>query len=248
MTDPKPDTNDEETDWEQVLSEVPAQEDPCPDNFDLTPDYAHYRSMDSWSVDEAASLLCDVRPGELHRYVSFDGRYASLSEEVLEADEGFIWGKFFQFLRCRRLILRALASDKLSAYEGKGPKAFLDPREVLAWAITKPDATPSSALIDKLNDDSPVAKIELDDTGIPAELQYSTRLIEAMRKAIKRFWLAGDPDRPPKSFDVKSWIKKNCDVSSHEAEMIDAMIRPDSLKKGGRKKLKRPTPKKGTNI
>lgn len=206
------------------------------EHLDLAPDYAHYGSLDSWSVDEAASLLCDVQPGELEGYLGFNRTRAARREEIPSADEEFVCDKCDQFLRCRRVIQRALTAGKLHACSGKGAKVFLSPRELLAWATGKPDASVSQKLIDALKRDGPQANLQGDSAATPPEVQYSTRLIAAMHEAIKQFGPAYDLGRSPTGAAIVDWIKEHCDVSKHEAKMIDAMIRPDPIKRGGRKK------------
>ncbi|CZG54705.1 Uncharacterised protein [Legionella pneumophila] len=65
---------------------------------------------------------------------------------------------------------------------------------------------------------------------------FTTKLLEAQNKAIKKFWLNYDPKYLPKSEEIINYLVNECGVALRMAQGIDGIIRPDHLKKGGNKR------------
>ncbi|MBI2786152.1 MAG: hypothetical protein HYX60_07570 [Legionella longbeachae] len=70
--------------------------------------------------------------------------------------------------------------------------------------------------------------------------RYSTKLLEIQNKVIQKFWLNYDPYAPPKGAEIIAWILvefKALKISKRMAIAIDAIVRPNGLKSGGKKKI-----------
>jgi hypothetical protein len=207
--------------------------------YQHAPDYKYYAQVDGWTVDETASLLCDIQPGELEKHIVVKDRYAFVSSQTTPEDEEEYWMEMDSHYRLsKELILIALKVGKLQARNNQVHDAILDPIEVIKWAKHKPQITPSHRLIDAINALNPTANIQMEQTTALTQTSYTTPLIDAMHKAIKEFWLNHDPEDPPLGKTIIDWLVGNFKVSERQATAIDLIIRDPRARKGGNRKRK----------
>lgn len=85
-----------------------------------------------------------------------------------------------------------------------------------------PDATESK--------DHPLPRLE-DDLA-----DYHTPALDALRAAIRHFWLNHNPNHHPKREDIVKWLMEQHGMTQAMASSIDRIIRPEGRRKGGNSK------------
>lgn len=101
--------------------------------------------------------------------------------------------------------------------------------DLLAWCESH-DTRPPLLFPDSPANPGPVEAGELSN--------YHTPALDALRAAVRHFWLNHDPLHPPKSSDVVDWLVNNHVVSPTAASEIDRIIRPGAYRTGGNRRIK----------
>ncbi|QRN02548.1 hypothetical protein GH742_00905 [Legionella sp. MW5194] len=74
------------------------------------------------------------------------------------------------------------------------------------------------------------------DMPRPDKLSYSSPLINILLIAEKKFWHNFDPEHPPKSEEIVSYLINDHKLSIKNAKEIDSIIRPEVYKSGGNRR------------
>lgn len=69
--------------------------------------------------------------------------------------------------------------------------------------------------------------------NIPNKLSYSSPYVNILLMAEKKFWQNLDPNKPPRSEEIVSYLVREHKVSIKIARAIDSIIRPEKYRKGG---------------
>ena len=78
--------------------------------------------------------------------------------------------------------------------------------------------------------DHPLPRLE-DDLA-----NYHTPALDALRAAIRHFWLNHNPNHHPKREDIVKWLMEQHGMTQAMASSIDRIIRPEGRRKGGNSK------------
>lgn len=148
-------------------------------------------------------------------------------------DAGELPARVTEVQQFRRVGVRRVRMDDDTDYRPLVPsfksKHFSIARaDLLAWCESR-GIYPPLLFPDAPTPASPVDAGELSD--------YHTPALDALRAAIRHFWLKHDPQHPPKSPEIIDWLTREHGITPTMAKAIDRVIRPESQRRGGNIKV-----------
>jgi hypothetical protein len=194
--------------------------------------------MKKYTLHEAALAVCGLK--SLPILKDYEGAERAKQRELIEA-----------YYSASGKIERAVVAKKLNAslygYVGISTRTLAEYQE--ASGKVGPGVE-EQKIVDISRDDliafmrrddptwQPAATLGGDSASVARRKPtYTTKLIELQDRAIEKFWLNYDLQRPPKGETIIDWFK-NEGASDNMARALDAIIRPDGLKLGGNRKTK----------
>jgi hypothetical protein len=183
---------------------------------------AEFLEKDLWSDIEIAFLLQGVYPGNLEKSISCKEDIEEITRKIKN---------IFNDISIAKSSGNLFIISKINT--GNRVSVLFRPKEVIKWAENKPNTYPDFPFT--LSDIEKAAKYEESKCKINFGA-YSTKELELLAKAVKKFWSLYDPSdktTAPLNRQVSDWLEEN-GMSGRAAKIAAQIIRADGLR-GGRR-------------
>jgi hypothetical protein len=216
---------------------------------DAKADFEHWSKAAYWSIDEGLALIMGrtpevVTPANILPHVEvspFAKTYAQNRDLALRASKAGLLKNPCPpgiFLAWAKRSITDIPAELIERVEAQGVVIadWQDLYEKLKTQVAEKDATIAAlsyecdALREKVAGLEAAKDTELFAGG------YRTELMQAMERAINKFWRdydPSDPDTAPRQDEIIAWLRKVAG-SEQAAKAIDLVIRHDSRKIGGK--------------
>lgn len=192
-------------------------------------DFSAYELLDTFTLYDAAFLLCGCEPLSPGVAPTID------PHEVIRHKAATIAEQMVQDAKLGKL--KAGRRDIGNSWQLAGAPEWIATRQALKdWATAKGIKPPF--LFPELPPRDTGKSMADDDWG-----KHTTPNIEILKQAIAEFWENHNPESPPKKEAVVSWLKDR-KVTGRVAVVMDTIMRTEKALKGGNKRVTPAKPSK----